>query len=118
MSYYIDHAVEMSEKAYNEMLAEMENLDEELRKDVKHLIGKGIADGKIYDDGTRILQWPNVSYKEFRDSEAWDWFIEFIDEYPTDDEDIALIRLGEDYDDYDLWGCPKHMCVSRHIEVY
>lgn len=35
----------------------------------------------------------------------------------ADDEDIAFIRIGEDYDDYDLWGCPKHMCVSRHIEV-
>lgn len=53
----------------------------------------------------------------FSDSKSWDWFTEFINEYPTDDEDIAFIRIGEDYDDYDLWGCPKHMCVSRHIEV-
>lgn len=118
MSYYVDYAVEMSNKAYENMLSDLEDYSEELRKDVKHLIGKGIADGKIYDDGTRILQWPNVSYKEFRDSRAWNWFEIFINEYLTDDDDIAFIRIGENYDDYDLWGCPKHMCVSRHIEVY
>lgn len=112
MSYYNDFAVEFPKDEYERLLAAAEAIeDAKLKKGIKYIIGRGIAGGTIVGDDYYILHCKDM---QFNPGE-WEWLHDWLNERLMDEANVAYIRLGELFDDWDENGEPKYLDLRREI---
>ena len=116
MAYYSDMAVEMKQAKYLELLKSVRKIRiVSTKKDVFNLL-RTAAVKKSLDKKWIALKWTQINWNIHRAD------IEFLDKFFDDmveqesPNDFRIIRIGEDYDDIEIFGA-SGFCLSLTREI-
>ena len=121
MGYYSDVAIALTDAGVKSLKTRLDMADEAILSEVKPLLET--ADRHFTDPSTKAEAWYWDSIKWYIDDPVYYPEINFMQELiqGLDEEDYRFIRVGEDYDDTEVYGDftenPFDLVLARGITI-